>query len=64
MMSLSMNKMNGALNLSDNFPYFFFCISISVFNLVGSLLSCVLRGQLRHIDKKKDSKGKRVGASQ
>lgn len=65
MMSLSMNKMNGALNLSDHFPYLiFFFISISVFNLVGSLLSCVLRGQLRHIDKKKDSKGKRAGASQ
>lgn len=57
-----MNKINGALNLSDRFP--FFGISISVFNLVGALLSCVLRGQLRHIDKKKDSKGKRVGASQ
>lgn len=36
MMSLSMNKMNGALNLSDHFPYFFF-----VFLSVSLILSGV-----------------------
>lgn len=30
MMSLSMNKMNGALNLSDHFPFFFVFLSVSL----------------------------------